>query len=435
MKKKCINNLLNSVSTDSTNKFKSIMNSPNFGNQQILVQSCCFFDSDRSQTPHATNTIIKDFNIKVQKKSGSPTIPHTKQRIYHYKNLDVQTIVNSNKLYSNNDIIQKSKNDEDNILTINKLKKDNKALKSTIKNLTSQLDRVCSIAEKAKNNEKNSLKINNYNEQEKNDLLKKIENLTKENKELRNRIEKKEEEFNNYKLNNKIEEINNQNKIIDNEKKHRRFVSEISNEFENIKQINNSLSITVNREINDNKKYKFIINKLNQENENLKKKIDEQINKSVNILKEKINEKDSLIQNLTNENNDLKNNINNLETIKIKYDEVCNKNKILNEINNKYNILLKETNEKNVKLKLLENIDKENNNLSNKLVEAGKTISDYMRKYDEITKKYYKLKSTYKKQENILNELNNQVSDCKNKYEKILEEQKKGKKHLMKIII
>ena len=41
------------------------MNSPNFGNQQILLQSCCFFDSERSQTPHASNTIIKDLATKL----------------------------------------------------------------------------------------------------------------------------------------------------------------------------------------------------------------------------------------------------------------------------------------------------------------------------------------------------------------------------------
>ena len=76
MKQQSFNHLLHSVSSQSTNKFKSIMNSPNFGNQQILLQSCCFFDSERSQTPHASNTIIKDFTIKQKNKSGSPKIAH-----------------------------------------------------------------------------------------------------------------------------------------------------------------------------------------------------------------------------------------------------------------------------------------------------------------------------------------------------------------------
>ena len=257
MKPKSINNLLHSVSTNSANKFRSIMNSSNFGNQQILLQSCCFFDSERSQTPHANNTIVKDFNIKVNKKSGSPKISHPKQNNYHYKNLSLhlnRENIYSNKSLPNNDKIEDNK--EENILKIIKLKNDNKALKETIKNLTSLLDRVCSIAETAKNNEINSLHLNNCNEQEKTNLINKIENLKKEKEELKKEIEKKEEEYNNYKINNKIEELNNKNKIIDNEKKHRRFISELSNEFENIKQINNNLSITVNKEINENKKYK-----------------------------------------------------------------------------------------------------------------------------------------------------------------------------------
>ena len=322
MKHKTINNLLHSVSTNSANKFNSIMNSPNFGNQQILLQSCCFFDSERSQTPHASNTIVKDFNINVNNKFGSPKIPQTKGKLNHYKSLYAELKTDSNIIFSNKDKNEQKK--EENFIRIKKLRKDNRALKETIKNLTSQLDRVCSIAETAKNNEINTLQLNNCNEKEKNKLINRIENLTKEKEELKKEIEKKEEEYNTYKINNRIEEIYNKNKIIYNEKKHRRFISELSNEFENIKQMNNNLSITVNREINDNKKYKLMINNLNQENEKLKKKIDEQIAISVNKLKEKLNEKEKYIQSLINENSDLKKVIQNLKeietkSIKIKY--------------------------------------------------------------------------------------------------------------------
>ena len=367
MKNKAINTLLHSVSsTNTANKFKSIMNSPNFGNQQILLQSCCFFDSERSQTPHPTNSIVKDFSIKVNKKSGSP-----KQKLYHYKKLSLNInngYNDSNKIISKNDVVKDRK--EENALKIKKLKKDNKALKETIKNLTSQLDRVCSIAETAKNNEINTLNLSIFNEKEKNSLLNKIENLTKEKEDLKKEIEKKEEEYNNYKINNKIEELNNKNKIIDNEKKHRKFISELSSGFENIKQMNNELSITVNKEINDNKKYKLIINNLNQENEKLKKKIDEQINICVNNLKEKLNEKEKCIQSLIIENNDLKKDIKSLREIERKYEDIYKKNIFLNDINNKYNDLIKENKELNNKLKILENKNKDNHDLSNKLLET-----------------------------------------------------------------
>ena len=294
-----------------------------------------------------------------------------------------------------------------------KLKKDNKGLKETIKSLTSQLDRVCSIAEKVKNNEINTLQLNEYNNgQEKNILLSQIDTLTKEKEELKKQVEIKEEKYQNYKKN---EEINKNKLLIEKENKHRKFFSELSNEYENIKQINTNLSITVNKEISDNQKFRLIINKLNQENEMLKKKLDEQKIISNNAFKDKLNDKEKQIQNLTKENNTLKQNIKNLKIVEKKYEDINNENKILNEIKTKYNSLLKENNEKDIKINVLEGVDKENKNLNNKLSEAGKTISDYMKKYDDITKKYYKLKNTYKKQEGILGELNNQVSIFKNK--------------------
>ena len=99
------NKLFPSFSSQSTNKFKSIMNSPNFGNQQILLQSCCFFDSERSQTPHASNTIIKDFPINHKNKSRSPKILHDKD----IKKLGLISKKNSNKLIPNKEKIKDCK--------------------------------------------------------------------------------------------------------------------------------------------------------------------------------------------------------------------------------------------------------------------------------------------------------------------------------------
>ena len=58
------NKIFQSITNQSKNKFRTLMNSPNFGNQQILLQSCCFFDSDKSQTPHASHSLLKEFNQK-----------------------------------------------------------------------------------------------------------------------------------------------------------------------------------------------------------------------------------------------------------------------------------------------------------------------------------------------------------------------------------
>ena len=270
--------LFHSVSSQSTNKFRSIMNSPNFGNQQILLQSCCFFDSERCQTPHESHTLIKEFKTRPKNISGSPKISYSNGNISYFKKFHFISNNNNERNYNNIHI----ENNEQS--TIIKLKKDNKALKQTIKNLTSQLDRVCNIALKAKNNELYTIQKNNDSEKEKNNLINKIKNLNKEKIDLKIEIEKKNDEYNNYKLKNKINEINNKNKIINNEKKRKKFITEISNEFENIKQINTSLRNTVNKNTNENKQYKTTINKLNEENEFLKNQYEEQIN----ILNEKL---------------------------------------------------------------------------------------------------------------------------------------------------
>ena len=182
------NRLLNSVSTDNTSNFKSLMNSHNYGNQQFILQSCCFFNSERTQTPHASLSGIKDNNIKNKYKSGSPKIPYSKDNT-HYKNLYFQT--STNNVDKNKPKVSGIQNNKEEYITkINKLKKDNKGLKETIKSLTSQLDRVCSIAEKVKNNEINTLQLNDYNNgQEKNILLSQIDTLTKEKEELKKQVE------------------------------------------------------------------------------------------------------------------------------------------------------------------------------------------------------------------------------------------------------
>ena len=122
------NPLFHSISSRSTNKFRNIMNSPNFGNQQILLQSCCFFDSDKSQTPHASHSLLKEFNQKKKKKFGSPHFSFSNKNIgrpltkFHILGVSNEENMNDSNINSSNEK-----------QTILRLKKHNKALKETIK--------------------------------------------------------------------------------------------------------------------------------------------------------------------------------------------------------------------------------------------------------------------------------------------------------------
>ena len=164
------NPIFHSISSQSTNKFRSIMTSPNFGNQQILLQSCCFFESEKSQTPHASHTLIKEFKTRKKNKTGSPKLSLSNGNLDSFKKYNFL----ENNIGENTDLILSNEDDK---LLIAKLRKHNKALKETIKNLTSQLDRVCCIARKAKNKEMDTVQKNNNSQQEKNILMNKIENL------------------------------------------------------------------------------------------------------------------------------------------------------------------------------------------------------------------------------------------------------------------
>jgi hypothetical protein len=86
-----------------------------------------------------------------------------------------------------------------------------------------------------------------------------------------------------------------------------------------------------------------------------------------------LNSKEKRIQNLIQENVLLKYNTNNSKNNKLVHMELNGKDK-----------------EKN-------DLIKENLILSNKLIEAGKTISEYIQKYDEERKKYHDLKNNFKK--------------------------------------
>ena len=162
-----VKRLINSVSSSNINKIKNITNSPNVGKHQIILQSCCFFDYQRSQTPHTTHTPhpshkkINYFDMKYKRRLDSEIISCSK----NYRNVYLQTKMNLDKIKSKIDEIQKN-NSEKNISGKEKLKKENKALKETINNLILQLDKVFHLAETAKNNEMDLMESNNNNKQE-----------------------------------------------------------------------------------------------------------------------------------------------------------------------------------------------------------------------------------------------------------------------------
>jgi len=140
-KTKSVNNLMIRTSnSEREGKFKNIMNSPNFGKQQIILQSCCFFDYDKCQTPKAQSPNL-NFASQTKNRINSGRISE--------KN---KNILSKNK--SNMDLI-KSKFDEMRKNEVDKLKNENKVLKDTINNLILQLDKTFRIAENVKNKEKN----------------------------------------------------------------------------------------------------------------------------------------------------------------------------------------------------------------------------------------------------------------------------------------
>ena len=179
-KNKSVNKIVHT--TTAPNNINHLMNSPNFGKQQIILQSCCFFDYEKSHTPHASHLNVKYFDDKNnknnKKKYDSTRISFSK----NYKNIYLQTKMNLDKIKSKIDGINNNNNEC--ASSIEKLKNENKALKDTINNLVLQLDKVFHIAEAAKNNELNIIEMNKNNKQEIKDMQSRINTLTIENEEL-----------------------------------------------------------------------------------------------------------------------------------------------------------------------------------------------------------------------------------------------------------
>ena len=174
--------MIRTSNSEREGKVKNIMNSPNFGKQQIILQSCCFFDYDKCQTP------------KVQSANLNFTNPN-KNRINSSRISEKnKNILSKNK--SNMDLI-KSKFDEMRKNEVDKLKNENKVLKDTINNLILQLDKTFRIAENVKHKEKNISQMNSYKENEIMNMKNKINSLIFEKQQLLNQIKTQERTINN----------------------------------------------------------------------------------------------------------------------------------------------------------------------------------------------------------------------------------------------
>ena len=186
-KTKSVNNLMISTSNEERNgKFKNIMNSPNIGKQQIILQSCCFFDYEKCQTPKETSHTLTFLNHNKNKRNSSEV--HERNKKMSYKNK------------SNMDLI-KSKFDEMRKNEVTKLKSENKVLKDTINNLILQLDKTFQIAENVKHKEKNITQKNIFNENEMINMKNTIKSLIYEKHLLLNHIKNQEKSIDNYRRN------------------------------------------------------------------------------------------------------------------------------------------------------------------------------------------------------------------------------------------
>ena len=301
-KTKSVNNLiLNSSISEKGQKFKNIMNSPNFGKQQIILQSCCFFDYEKSQTPHTSHSSISFSNNNNTNKLNSSRISEKNRPIF-------------SKNKSNMDLI-KSKFYEMRKNEIQKLKNENKVLKDTINNLISQLDKTFHIAENVKNKEKN------ISENMKN----KINNLIIEKQQLLKQIQKQENNFSNNRR-------NSWTNIRMNKFGHKNIISEINNDLN--KSLEKSVllteSIESKNELKYNTNYFDMINHLKKENNKLKNQLNlDNINRvSIDLYNDKEINTSSIknydMNRTNNDNYSTENNVN-----KITYDKRLNKRKFI----------------------------------------------------------------------------------------------------------
>ena len=463
-KTKSVNDLIiNTTNSERGGKFKNIMNSPNFGKQQIILQSCCFFDYDKCQTPKSQSTGI-NFPNSYKNKINSNRIMERSKNIITKNN-------------SHMDLI-KTKFDEMRKNEVDKLKNENKVLKDTINNLILQLDKTFKIAENVKNKEKNISQINTYKENEILNMKSKINSLILEKQQLLDKIKNQEKNYINHKR--RYSWSNLQSPKFG----HKRNISFTDFGYNKFSDNNICMAESNNIEFEDNNKYStewntkdnYNINNINEKHVNNKNDVknvlyDRRLNKRKYIFNkkktnnlnreyplmrsrnvyEKIDTKNNTLkekyENLLKEKNELKINFNGLlnecDNSRIKYSteelSFTNDNSFINSnINNP-----QFKNDLSFYKNKISNLEKINYELSQKLFKIEKERNDnkydvLMNKYNQLILEYNKLKAESNKQikiketsfeelnnkyNNIMKELNNKNSTFNNlkaKYEQLL---------------
>ena len=437
-KTKSVNNIMiSTINPERQGKYKNIMNSPNFGKQQIILQSCCFFDYDKYQTP----------------KAQSPNISYIRQnknRINSSKVSEKSKNIFS-KNHTNMDLI-KSKFDEMRKNEVDKLKNENKVLKDTINNLILQLEKTFRIAENVKHKEKNISQMNTHKENEILNMKNKINSLIFEKQQLLNQIKTQETTVNTKR--------NSWSNYQSPKFGHKRNISFTDFGYNKIK--NKSICFTENNdnEQGKNQKVKDNKNRLNEENTKLNMEninnnkensvlFDKRLNKRKYIFNKKKTSREYPLMKSRNiiETNDNKNNHDNLkekyENFKKEGQELkISFNGSLNECDNsriKYNteeisftndnsFIHTNSNSTNNFTQLkqenkIKNLEIINYDLKSKLdsLEKKERI-----KYDLLMNKYNKLfsESTQLKSENNKQIKNKEeiIQEMNNKYNKLMQE-------------
>jgi ubiquitin C-terminal hydrolase len=311
------------------------------------------------------------------------------------------------------------------IKEIEKLKNDNKNLKELKEKFEKEI-------QKLKNNLKEKENIEN-------NFVHEIEKLKNDNKKIKELKEKLEKEIEKLK-NNLKEKENIENKFNVENKEY----NEVKNENKNIKELKEKLEKEIEKLKNNLKEKENIENKFNVENKEYNELKNE--NKNIKELKEKIEKEIEKLKNNLKEKENIENKFN---TLNKKFDELKNENKNIKELKEK---LEKEIEKLKNNLKEKENTFKteiKNNEklIKNMKIEKNKYESQLNEKEKEINKLNIDkekilnvLKITKKENNSYIDEINKQkelIDNLKKQnlcYEKSLENEKKKNDDIEKLI-
>ena len=253
-----------------------------------------------------------------------------------------------------------------------------------------------------KHNEVKKIKGKDNNIETINELKKQIEVFKSENENLKNKYNQIEIELNNLKNENESLKTN----IINQENKYKETINEKEQEITRIKKDYSKKEIEFEKKIetleqsNETKEKK--LNNMNKQLEQCKKEINDLKQKKINY-ESLLNNKDEDIKRLKNETTELCNDINILK--KKEKDYVINEKKFKEneaDYKNKINILEKEKEELKNKIDKIQNELNKQTQQNEQLIEENKILNE-INKYKKNEENYNKLDDSSNKQEEIIN--------------------------------